>query len=378
MPPKKTSSDKKQKAYKASHTGPKQTTVQKLQKAIYAAFQNKPGKHDFASELMTKVADEAGLWQMSALRQKSLMSSRKKFLGTLKPKSTDIRISAVRGSNETSGVSADENVRTQVQRDKRGQMSTDEASMVYTQRSHQGVLVWKTDSPSLSQYGVSTDTSEPLAAHTPGMKHNQLPGTSGAITKEHGTRDGVRQGAVMKTLSDSQRDEADAAIMGKLATIQLFMSPREELQQTKTTVSGNTGNPVYSVFQDIGQISGPSRQKNFDELTERMQTARETDKMHAAKMMLTSGRESLVPPIYKNILSHTEGDVGKAMNLLHEQSTASKPVITFNTATHSQTDRLDQQSLREMNTQAQNPTITTRPRALSDPRRITRPTVDLS
>ncbi len=377
MPSKKTSSQQ-QKAHKSSHTGPKQTTAQKLQKAVQAAFQNKPGKHDFTSELIAKVADEAGLWQMSALRVKSLMSSRKTFLGTLKPKSTDIRIKAIKGLNETSGVSADENVRTQVQRDKRAQMTTDEASMAFAQRSHQGVLVWKTDSPSLSQYGVSTDTSEPLAAHTPGVKRNQLPGTSGAITKEHGTRDNVRQSAVLTTIADPKREESDIAIMGKLATLQLFTSPREELQQIKSTVSGNTTNPVYSVFQDIGQISGPSRQKNFEEFVERVHTARETDKMHTAKMMLTSGREHLVPEVYKNILSHTQGDVGKAMNVLHEQSTSTTPVITFNTATHSQTDRLDQQSLREMNTQAQNPTITTRPRVLSNPRSITRPTVDLS
>jgi hypothetical protein len=59
------------------------------------------------------------------------------------------------------------------------------------------------------------------------------------------------------------------------------------------------------------------------------------------------------------------------MRLLHAESISQSPTMTFNTATSSQTDRLDQHSLGEMSKKTVG-----RPRALSDPRRVNAPKFD--
>lgn len=225
-------------------------------------------------------------------------------------------------------------------------MSKEEAEMVFNQRSHQGTLVWKTGSESLSQYGDKVDTSQPLSAHTPGLKSQNVGGTTGALTKEHGTRDPRREQIVSKTFEDPKRGPQDTAIMSKLATVQLFMSPKEELETVRSKIS-QSKTPVFSQFKDIGDISGLNA-PSFDKLVERVQTVRETEKMYAARNLLVSGYQTLVPDTHRQLLEQSQGDVGQAMELLHQESMSLSPKIKFNTAPRSQTPRLDLQSLREM------------------------------
>ena len=321
---------------------------------------------DFGSLNLKQSVNETGLWQMGGQRLTSLDKQLPTFLGTTSPKSTDIRIKAVTQSSENWGISADENVRTEFQRTKRSKMGTEEAETAFNQRSHQGTLIWKTGSQSLSQYGDKTDTSQPLSGHTPGIKSQNVGGTTGALTKEHGTRDPRREQILAKTFGDPQRGEHDLAIMSKLATVQLFMSPKEELETVRTQVS-QSKTPIYSQFKDIGDISGTNT-SSFDTFVERVQTVRETDKMHTAKNLLISGYHSLVPETHRDLLVKAKGDVGEAMKLLQQESSNPKSSITFNTATHSQTPRLDLQSLHEM---SQDTTLPQRP--LSPVRRVKDP-----
>ena len=301
---------------------------------------------DFSTFSLKDSVNETGLWQMNGQRLISLDKQRPTFLGTMSPKSTDIRIKAITKDTENWGISADENVRTEFQRNKRSKMGKDEAETSFNQRSHQGTLIWKTDSPSLIQYGDKTDSSQPLSGHTPSIKTQNVVGTTGALTKEHGTRDPRREKILSKTFEDPNRGDFDLPIMSKLATVQLFMSPKEELETTKSVV-GKSKTPIFSQFKDIGDISG-SNTGNFDNLTDRVQIVRETDKMFTAKNLLISGYDNLVPETHKQLLQQAKGDVGKAMQLLHQESNDPQTKIKFNTSTHSQTPRLDLQSLREM------------------------------
>lgn len=318
---------------------------------------------DFGNLNLKQSVNETGLWQMRGQRLTSLDKQLPTFLGTTSPKSTDIRIKAITQSTENWGISADENVRTQFQRTKRSKMGTEEAESVFNQRSHQGTLIWKTGSPSLTQYGDKTDTSQPLSGHTPGIKSQNVVGTTGALTKEHGTRDPRREQILARTFGDPQRGNHDLAIMSKLATVQLFMSPKEELETVRTQV-GQSSTPIYSQFKDIGDISGGNT-GSFDTLAERVQIVRETDKMHSARNLLISGYNNLVPETHKQLLMQAKGDVGSAMRLLHQESSDPQSKIKFNTSTHSQTPRLDLQSLREM---SQDKNLTERP--MSPVRRV--------
>ncbi len=324
---------------------------------------------DFSTFSLKDSVNETGLWQMTGQRLTSLDNQRPTFLGTMSPKSTDIRIKAITKDTENWGISADENVRTEFQRTKRSKMGKDEAETSFNQRSHQGTLIWKTDSPSLTQYGDKTDSSQPLSGHTPSIKTQNVVGTTGALTKEHGTRDPRREKILSKTFEDSSRGDFDLPIMSKLATVQLFMSPKEELETTKSTV-GKSKTPIFSQFKDIGDISGGNT-GNFDNLTDRVQTVRETDKMFTAKNLLISGYHNLVPETHKQLLEQAKGDVGEAMRLLHQESSNPQTKIKFNTATHSQTPRLDLQSLHEM---SQDKNLTQTP--MSPVRRVKNPKFD--
>jgi len=318
---------------------------------------------DFTSLDLKQSVNETGLWQMGGQRLDSLKKQLPTFIKNKSPKSTDIRIKAITQSTEKWGISADENVRTEFQRSKRFKMGDDEAETAFNQRSHQATLIWKTDSPSLSQYGDKTDSSQPLSGHTPGIKTQDVSGTKGALTKEHGTRDPRREKILSKTFDDPNRGEHDLSIMSKLATVQLFMSPKEELETIRSNV-GKSKTPIYSQFKDIGDISGGNT-GNFDKLVNRVQTVRETDKMFTAKNLLISGYDSLVPETHKELLVKAKGDVKEAMRLLHQESIDTKSKVKFNTSTHSLVPRLDLKSLREM---SKDTNLTERP--LSPVRRI--------
>jgi len=306
---------------------------------------------DYRAFDLRQSVNETGLWQMNQSRKDQLSKQLPTFLNTSSPKSSDIRITAETGDSENWGVSADENVRTQIQRDKKSQMTEMEAEMAYNQRSHQGTLIWKTGSSSLSQYGDNTDTSELLSGHTPGYKSQNVKGTTGAKTKEHGTRDIRREQIVSTTLSDPKRGEGDIAMMGKLATIQLFQSPKEELDTIKPELQKMTESR-FSVFSDIGDVSG-SNTANFDKLSQRQQVVRETDKMYTAKNLMIAGYGNLVPDSHKRLLNQSGGKVEGAMEQLFKESSSDKGG-SFNTATSSQTTLLNQASLRQMSEQNSN------------------------
>ena len=322
-----------------------------------------PPSFDFSSLDLKKSVNETGLWQMGGERLKSLKKQLPTFVKSKAPKSTDIRIKAITQPTENWGISADENVRTEFQRTKRAKMGDEEAETVFNQRSHQGTLIWKTDSLSLSQYGDKTDSSQPLSGHTPGIKTQDVGGTKGALTKEHGTRDPRREKILSKTIDDPNRGEHDLSIMSKLATVQLFMSPKEELELVKPKIK-QSKTPIYSQFKDIGDISG-NNTGSFDKLVNRVQTVRETDKMFTAKNLLISGYDTLVPEMHKELLVKAKGDVKEAMRLLHQESSDPQSKVKFNTSTHSQVPRLDLKSLREM---SKDKNLTQRP--LSPVRRI--------
>ncbi|WP_281556409.1 hypothetical protein [Thalassomonas sp. RHCl1] len=323
---------------------------------------------DYSAFNLRDSVNETGLWQMNQSRKEQLSKQLPTFLGTSSPKSSNIRITAETGDSENWGVSADENVRTQIQRDKKSKMTPMEAEMAYNQRSHQGTLIWKTGSSTLSQYGDKTDTSEALSGHTPGYKSKNVKGTTGAKTKEHGTRDKRREQIVTTTLSDPKRGEGDIAMMGKLATIQLFQSPKEELETVKPELQ-KLKEPRFSVFSDIGDVSG-ANSANFDKLSQRQQVVRETDKMYSAKNLMIAGYGNLVPDSHKRLLNQSQGKVDKAMELLHKESSLDKSDI-FNTATSSQTTLLNQASLREMSEQNQKTPKLHRP--LSPVRKVNAP-----
>lgn len=173
-----------------------------------------------------------------------------------------------------------------------------------------------------------------------------MPSTTGALTKEHGTRDIRREKIVTKTFDDPHRGPQDTAMIGKLATVQLFMSPREELEAARAQIA-QSKKLVYSQFKDIGDISG-SNTGNFDKLLSRVQTVHETEKMHAARNLLVAGYGTLVAETHKQLLRQTQGDVDKAMELLHQESSNPQPQVKFNTAKSSRVPRLDLQSLRRM------------------------------
>lgn len=324
---------------------------------------------DFSKMDLHDSVNKSGLWQMTGKRLDAVNKQVSPYVKSKSPSNDMIRIDSVTGSNESWGNSADENVRTQMLRDNRGKMNDQEAEASFNQRSHQATLVWKTGSSTLTQYNMGSDATVPISSHTPGIKNQSVPGTKGALTKEHAHRDILRVDVVKATLEDDKRGSHDVPIVSKLATVQLMMSPKEELMTVRDKVV-NSKTPIISQFKDIGTMSDGVG-SNFDKFADRVQVVRETEKMHAARNLLISGHRSLVPKGHQDLLEKSGGDVEGAMRLLHAESTSQSPTMTFNTATNSQTDRLDQQSLSQMSKQTVG-----RPRALSDPRRISAPKFD--
>ena len=327
---------------------------------------------DFSKVDADTAVKDMGTWQMNDSRMDDLDDTFADYQSKKTVASTDIRIGAETSSGQGWGTSADENVRTQTLRDSKNKMSANEQELSFYQRSNQGGLVWKTGSSSLTQYGDKTDTSVPISAHTPGVKSKQVAGTAGAKTKEHGRRDIRRASIVSTTMSDTSRKDTDVPLMAKAATVQLMQSPKEELDTVKTQTQSHS-EPLYSIWNDIGDVADSSK-SGFEDLTQRVQTVRETDKMHVALGLLSSGRESLVPDQHKQLLTQAKGDVTKAMGLLEQQSKSSTPSMALNTATSSQTTRLDSASLGQMATDNTKTPGTHRP--LSPPRPVRDPGFD--
>lgn len=357
------------------------------------------GSYSPSSENPFDATNESGLWQMQGARRKSMDRQRGKYMGKAAPKSEDVRIDSEQDAGAGWGNSADENDSTRsLVRDK-SRMRAREAEAAFNQRSHQGLLVWKTGSPALTQYGEAADTSQPLSAHTPGLKKEAVAGTKGALTKEHGRRDKTRAAVVAKTAADPHRADTDRANMARAATIQLMASPKSELMSASADMAASS-TPAHSVLPGVGDAAGAGGAANLESLSEHVQTGRETDKMHLAKALMASGRGALVSPQHQALLRRNRGNVGAAMRDLQAESAAAPGdrTIALNQAPHSQTDRLDQMSLREMNEAAERydaahsaagaassgagaaaaPAPARRPRALSAPRGIKMADLNLS
>lgn len=306
-----------------------------------------------------------GRFTMDIERRRKLRAGIRKYKSS--PTAANIRIKAITGTVERWGVSADENVRTQLLRTRFKNMGRRERRFAYMQRSHQGVLVFRTRSRVLRKtYGEDVKKAKfGISSHTPGIKTQVSPGTKGAITDEHGTRDNVRARAVETTLNDSKRHRYDVGTVGKLGTIQLMMSPQEEFDRVRSSVVGKNKPSIHSVFDKVGDVS---TKKGFRRLTSNVHEVREREKLEAASMLLASGKKPLVPKGHRQLLKHSGGNIDTALELLRTESTKSSPSLSFNTATHSQTDRLDQYSLRRMSRRAERGKPGAR--ALSPPRRV--------
>jgi hypothetical protein len=304
-----------------------------------------------------------GSFTMDSARRKAIRHNFKKYKSS--QTAATVRIGAITGTRESWGVSADENVRTQILRTKFNSMTKREARWAYHQRSHQGVLVYRTNSRTLRKtYGTALKTPRHgISAHTPGIKTQVVKGTKGALTEEHGTRDNLRAQAVEKTLSDPKRHYLDTATMGKLGTIQLMMSPQEEFSKARKSVtSGST--TIHSVFPKIGEVS---KKRGFDRMASTVNRVREREKLVSATMLQKAGRDNLVPAPHKKLLKRNHGDIDGAMDMLERKSQKTSTSFPFNSASYSKTDRLDERSVRRMDRDAGN---NKRARALSPPRRI--------
>lgn len=261
------------------------------------------------------------------------------------PTDDNIRISAITTPTEQWGISADENVRTQLLRTNAGQFTSAEAEYAYKQRSHQGGLVYKTNSDVVeTTYAKPLKKAKtPIAAHTPGLKTQVSPGTTGAIAAEHGTRDALRKTGVETTLDDQQRGDYDVGLVGKAGTLQLLISPAEELDLIKSAVtSGAT--TIHSVLSDIDVISDPA---GFESLLELVQDTRELEKLELASELIRHGRGALVPTEQRQLLNRVNGNPVLALEELRKESFDPSSTFPFNSTLYSQTGRLDQQSLRE-------------------------------
>lgn len=312
---------------------------------------------------MPKSTQETGAYTMDKGRMNALRKRIDKY--KKRQVAANIRIDAIKGKTERWGVSADENVRTQILRTKFKSMGKRERRWAYFQRSHQGVLVWRTRSRVLRKiYGIDPGKGRhAIASHTPGIKTQVSPGTKGAITEEHGTRDRLRAGAVEKTLADPKRHYMDTAIVGKLATVQLMMSPQSEFDKSKASVTAPGAPAIHSVFPSVGKVSTPA---GFDKLSSTVHEVREREKIVSAFMLRKAGRDNLISKGHKRLLKKAK-DVDSALEHLRKKSTKKKTSFSFNQASYSATDRLDERSLRRMNRRAGKGKRT---RALSPPRRV--------
>jgi hypothetical protein len=228
------------------------------------------------------------------------------------------------------------------------------------------VLVWRTNSRVLRKtYGVNPGKGRhAIASHTPGIKTQVVAGTKGAITEEHGTRDNLRAAAVEKTLADPKRHYLDTAIMGKLGTVQLMMSPQPELDKAKASVTGAGAPTVHSVFPSIGEIS---KKKGYRRLSSTVHEVREREKIVAAFMLRKAGHKHLITKGHRLLLKRTKNP-DEALEYLRKKSAKANTTFPLNKASYSATDRLDERSLRRMDRRAEKGKK--RARALSPPRSV--------
>lgn len=284
---------------------------------------------------------ETGRETMSAARRTALGAQYPTY--AVAPADSNIRIPTVQEPGERWAMSADEDARTQFLRTQHGSMGAAEREMAYNMRDNQGTEVWATGSPVLSgTYGVAPKkpAKRRLSGHTPGLKSVVAPGTTGALTEEHGTRDHLRVQAVEMTLSDPHRGDMDVAIMSGLATVQLMMSPREELRKARAAVTAAGAAPMQSVFASVGAVHTPA---GFDRLADTVQEVRERKKMRLARLLHIAGYDELIPVEHGALLKAHKWNVLKAFKALRAGA-----VGKLNKSLYTQTDRLDRHSLRRM------------------------------
>lgn len=197
------------------------------------------------------------------------------------------------------------------------------------ERMHTTDLIWATGPGGTS----------PLAGHTPALKNHQGRSMSGTVTEEHGTRDNLREQAILQ-----ESKATDWGIKARLATVKYMMSPGEELRAQESRLKKH-GQPLFSVHTRIGDLRKP---KELGKLSDRQQEIREKIKWHTAAEMLHRNHGELVPDTFKSFLSqHKHPDT--AMDAFRRASILN-PKIVQNRSTTSQTDDLSTQSLATMKT----------------------------
>ncbi|ARU26651.1 hypothetical protein [Cellvibrio sp. PSBB006] len=256
--------------------------------------------------------------------------------------STDIRVKAEKQTGEEWGAGLDEEIATRIQkqRQKSGNIGQDLSSAMTWTRERTSDLIWTTNDGG-------------IAGHPGAVK--KLPGLRGFVMSEHNTRDNARYEGVMTEIDAYDNSTAsvhDISIKARLMTIQKMMSPAEEL------LTATSSHFVQSSV--ISQLNQPGA---MNQLSVMQQQKRETLKWETARDMMIQKHTTLVPQTYQDYLSHTNGDVGQAMDIF-QQHVQQKKVVP-NTATTSQTD-----DMRSITIAGAAKMTTGRPRALSDARRI--------
>ena len=241
------------------------------------------------------------------------------------------------------GSGLDEMVQTRLlHSNPKGFSDTELGQLHQRERLHTTDLIWATD----SHTGLS-----PLAGHTPALKGHEGRSTHGVVAEEHGTRDGLRENAILQ-----ESTAQNWGIKSRLATVKYMMSPGDELR-SRTGALMLHDKPLYSVHTSIGDLRKP---KELSKLADRQQELRETVKWHTAAEMLGAGHHELVPDTFKEYL-FKHGNVHTAMDSFRKDAVKT-PSIVKNTATTSQTDDLSSHSLSTM--------TTGRKRALSNARML--------
>ncbi|WP_369929261.1 hypothetical protein [Xanthomonas sp. NCPPB 2632] len=227
-----------------------------------------------------------------------------------------------------------------------------QAKNVFSVRSRTADLVWAT-----------TGHAEPIAGHTPSVKRQLVAGTTGAITSEHSTRDGLRAAAVDKTGADfaSPAIFNDVAVMSQLATIKHMASPSTELKAIESRVQA-LATPRYTALTGTADIRQPA---HFDSMVAHVQEERERKKWEVGAQMMADPRlRGMVPPVIKNYLTTTANIPGDARELFRSDLHTGRRV-PINEALSSDTQDLSTHSLHQFSAMVK---PTTRPRTLSDAR----------
>lgn len=240
--------------------------------------------------------------------------------------SSNIRVPAVKLSGERWGNGLDEMYPTRLLKSNPSKFSEASLKPLFMERIRTSSLIWKTK-------------ASKLGGHPGALKSHDGPSTKGMIVTEHGTRDRLREQAILV----EGKNSSNALIKSKLGTIKYMISPAEELH-TNDTLAGlkKQKSSIYSSDKDIGDLIEPA---NLEKLSQKQQYIRESLKWDTAKLMIEQGMEELVPPEYKKFLK--KGGTPEQARDNFQSKISSGKIKAYNQTSTSQTDDLSR-SLEQM------------------------------